>query len=110
MDDLLEDLVSELVERGSLCHVRCGCGCGFCFHSKGVSECPLCKAVWARCDCGRVFRTVGITAAPEEVQSGVLLSGVLQPGVLQSRVLQPGVLRCGVCELGISPKPRRALE
>jgi hypothetical protein len=105
MDELLEDLVSELVERGSLCHVRCGCGCGFCFHSKGVSECPLCKAVWAHCDCGRVFRTAGITAAPEEVESAVLPSGVLRPGVLR-----PGVLRCGVCEVGASPKPRSALE
>jgi hypothetical protein len=105
MDDLLEDLVSELVERGSLCHVRCGCGCGFCFHAKGVSECPLCKAIWARCDCGRVFRAAGITAAAEEVQSGVLPSEVLQAGVLQS-----GLLRCGPCELGISPKPRRVLE
>jgi hypothetical protein len=100
MDDLLEDLVAELVESGSLCHVRCGCGCGFCFHSKGVSECPLCKALWARCDCGRVFRTAGITAAPEEVQLGVL----------QTEVFQSGALRCRACELGISPKRRRARE
>jgi hypothetical protein len=91
MNDLLDDVLSDLIEWGSLCHVRCGCGCGFCFDAQGMCECPLCKAVWAHCDCGRVFKVERMAL---EAQAQVQV--------------EPGAFQCRECELGVSPKRRRA--